>query len=720
MDSAQRYWAFISYSHKDRGWANWLHRSIENYYLPRRLVGGDTPVGPIPRRIKPLFKDRDELAASRDLRSRVYSALDQSKSLIVICSPDAARSRWVKDELGWFQSRNSRSRVFAVIVAGTPNASDMPGCEGEECFPAELRHSAHPAGQLGLEKLDIVAADLRANGDGRRLAKLKLVAGILGVDLDELVQRDTARRTQQLIAVSAASLVGAASMGALAVAAISSREQAREALVEAQAQRGKAESLVEFMLGDLSQKLRPSGQLEILDAVGSRAMSYYRSQAASTLAPGELGQRARVLHLLGDIADERGDLAGAFRDFQQAAQTTSELLQRQPDDPQRIFEHAQSVFWVGYVAEQRGDQLGAEGYFRRYVSLAERLVSIDPHNDNWSMEVEEANVDLGTILLGKGQSDAALATFSKALIMGKHLVAKSPHDRARRVNVAQSYAWLADSEAQKGRFEQARRDRLSERAICAALMKENANDNQINEEIVVNETAMADLLAANGALQDAVDQLKLALTRSHQLIAVEPSNAAYQAQAAVALLTLSQLKLKTNHVDDASAFLVSAKRIIDGLIQRDQTVVRWNGDLLGRARIAQIRIAATRAKNAHQLINALAPARGEARRLSDMVREPNANFSLVRVAAEAALLGGDYDVLTGRTTEANAAWAAAVGLLERSGALERANPSDRSYRVLNEARVRLKARPARPSSIEDSALQNRPQDANLNRTTYTW
>ena len=66
-----RYSAFISYSHKDRAWAGWLHRELERYRLPKALVGRDSPVGVLERKLPPVFQDREELAASSDLAQSV-------------------------------------------------------------------------------------------------------------------------------------------------------------------------------------------------------------------------------------------------------------------------------------------------------------------------------------------------------------------------------------------------------------------------------------------------------------------------------------------------------------------------------------------------------------------------------------------------------------------------------------------------------------------------
>src|SRR5579884_2118482 len=89
-----KYWAFISYSHRDRAWANWLHRQLETYRVPRRLLGLEAGDGPLPRRLFPVFRDLDELPSSPDLSAVIDRALRASRYLIVIASPYSAASRW--------------------------------------------------------------------------------------------------------------------------------------------------------------------------------------------------------------------------------------------------------------------------------------------------------------------------------------------------------------------------------------------------------------------------------------------------------------------------------------------------------------------------------------------------------------------------------------------------------------------------------------------------
>ena len=239
----QKYWAFISYSHADRVWADWLHRALEHYRIPRRLIGATTASGPVPTRIAPVFLDRADLAASDDLDATIRGALAASRSLIVICSPAATGSARVIQEIEWFRSVKP-DRLLSLIVAGRPNAKERGADAMEECFPLPLR-----ATQIAETSGSVVpyAADARPGRGGRQEALLKLVAGILNLNLDQLRQRDAQRRRLRWVAATAMCLIGMVCASTLALYAWDQRNAAVLAqsrlLTEAAAQRLKDSDL---------------------------------------------------------------------------------------------------------------------------------------------------------------------------------------------------------------------------------------------------------------------------------------------------------------------------------------------------------------------------------------------------------------------------------------------------------------------------------------------
>ena len=123
MSDSFKYRAFIAYSHKEAEKAEWLQRSLESYRVPAELVGRETRFGPIPKRLFPIFRDREELAGSAELGPAIENALKNSSHLIVLCSPSAAKSIWVNEEIRVFKSLGKADRVLCLILEGEPSVS---------------------------------------------------------------------------------------------------------------------------------------------------------------------------------------------------------------------------------------------------------------------------------------------------------------------------------------------------------------------------------------------------------------------------------------------------------------------------------------------------------------------------------------------------------------------------------------------------------------------
>jgi hypothetical protein len=205
-----KYWAFISYSHKDSAVADWLHKKLETYRVPRSLVGTPTRDGTAPERLIPIFRDREELPTSSALGDNLQRSLQQSRYFLVICTPAAAQSRWVEEEIRSFKGWHGRDRIIALIAGGVPNATDP----AQESFPYSLRFEGDGVESEAV-RIEPIAADLRPEGDGRQRAFLKIVAGLLGVGFDDLYQREKRREQRRRMLIGAAIGVGVLVLGAI-------------------------------------------------------------------------------------------------------------------------------------------------------------------------------------------------------------------------------------------------------------------------------------------------------------------------------------------------------------------------------------------------------------------------------------------------------------------------------------------------------------------------
>jgi TIR domain len=194
-----KYRAFLSYSHRDTAWAKWLHRALEAYRIDKDLVGRETAHGPVPKALRPIFRDREDFSAGHSLNEQTVAALEASQFLVAICSPNAARSQYVNEEIRHFKARGGAARVIPLIVDGEP------GDGQRECFPPAIRYRLGADGNLTDDHEEPIAADARPQGDGKEIAKKKIVAGLLGLPLDQIMRRaERARRRRNLFRAGAA------------------------------------------------------------------------------------------------------------------------------------------------------------------------------------------------------------------------------------------------------------------------------------------------------------------------------------------------------------------------------------------------------------------------------------------------------------------------------------------------------------------------------------
>jgi hypothetical protein len=504
-----RYSAFISYNSRDAPFVRRLHKRLETYRVPRRLAAKSPTVVSRTHRIKPIFRDNVELSAAYDLTTVVREAIAQSDYLIVVCSPHSANSKWVGREIELFRTLHGDSHILAALIDGTPQTA----------FPPALH------GRLPADALEPLAADFRPGASGHKLAFLKLIAALIGVRLDELLQRDSQRQLRQIAAVAVGGVAGVAVVSGLSIAALNAR-------ADAEAQRTRASGLGAFMATDLRKGLRSAGRLDLQLAADNAALAYYRGQNLSRLSPAALSQRAKLLHAAGEDNEKQGDLKTAQAQFEEARRTTAALLAAKPNDPQRLFDHAQSEYWVGWINWRRGDGAAAKAGFEAYARLADQLVKLDPGNDTWRTEIAYAAANLGMLALRQtGDSAQAQRHFLKALRIHQINAQHKPDDPELQRAIANALAWLADSQRVNGDLEEAMATREAQGKILAGLLAKNPNDVQVQGAMLGRDLAVARIAAAQGDLRAAARQLSKGHDAALALVSRDPTNKDFAKQA---------------------------------------------------------------------------------------------------------------------------------------------------------------------------------------------
>lgn len=218
-----KYDAFISYSHAADGTLapalqSGLHRLAKPWYALRAVR---------------VYRDQTNLAAAPALWPSIERALAQSRYLILMASPEAARSRWVAKELDWWLAHRDARHLLIVQSAGelawNEAAGDfdwtvtdalpraVAGRFADEPKHVDLRW-AHAQVRLSLEQPSF------------RAAVLDLAAAIRGIDKDLLDGEDVRQlgRTRWLARSAVAGLATLALTASIAaLLAVQQRQQAQ-------------------------------------------------------------------------------------------------------------------------------------------------------------------------------------------------------------------------------------------------------------------------------------------------------------------------------------------------------------------------------------------------------------------------------------------------------------------------------------------------------------
>ena len=225
------YRAFISYSQQDKAWGKRIHTWLETYRIPEGVASGETTN----RRLGRFFRDEEDMAAASDIGVIVRRAIENAESLIVICSPRSAQSKWVNAEIHHYRRTGRARKVFAVIIDGVPNSGDPE----TECFPPALRAAGDPDDPDALP-IEPLGLDVRKDGPERACARL--AAGLMDVDFDDLWQRDRRRaEARQRLLIGGLTAISTV-FAALAATAIWLGAQSERNAAEARARSAEAEA----------------------------------------------------------------------------------------------------------------------------------------------------------------------------------------------------------------------------------------------------------------------------------------------------------------------------------------------------------------------------------------------------------------------------------------------------------------------------------------------
>ncbi|MFC4349155.1 TIR domain-containing protein [Kordiimonas lipolytica] len=612
-----RYKAFISYSHADKVWAEWLLKSLESYKVPKSLVGQKTDLGEVPVRLAPIFRDRDELPAAHRLTDRLSEALKASEFLIVLCSPRAAKSKLVNREIIEFKKTHGDGQVLCMIVDGMPFA-DNPE---QECFPEALLHSFTEDGKKAGLSAEGLAADLRAEGDGKKLGLQKIVAGMIGVGLNDLVRREEQHRQRNMIAVTAAAFIGMSVMGALTYEASMARQEAEQLQTIAEEmseiskmRRSDAESMAFFMLETAYYDLLKVGHLKSAEQIVTKVKNYYTEQDFDTLSPGQAIRLTGAMLRLGQTYDRQGHSDKAKEQFDQAFDIVSELIAQRPDEELLKFRMGIILFFRGYLAARTGDYQLAEADYRERLRLHSQQDIIPAHPNGPDTEAERrANAReqvadsqgvLADLLAGPlGNIEEALPLAEQSLATRKELAEAAPHSNRAYVDLASSYHYLGKIHMLRGAYDAALKAFRERQAIFDMLIEREPKNLRFKRRGLMTKQYIAKLLLQQGKTVESQHLMEAGASGFDLLTTTDPANTMWLADSGEAYINLAAFYIQTGqHYKAVAPLAVGQKQLAEALNRDNSRSKRRLASYKGHYLEAQLALAERRPEKANNLL----------------------------------------------------------------------------------------------------------------------
>lgn len=588
------YRAFLSYSHRDAGWARWLHSALERYQVPKDLVGRPTPYGLVPRSLRPIFRDRDDFSAGASLGEQTLAALQASDSLVVICSPSAAKSAFVNEEIRRYKTLGRGNHIIPIIVEGMPDDDQL------ECFSPALRFKLRPDGSLSEEREEPIAADARPQGDGKEIAKHKVIAGLLGVRLDEILRRAEVarRRRNKLWAGLAAVLL------ILTIVSTGSAIFAYRKLVESN---DRLDQAIELAYGFVTEATAMSERvgvpqqvtLDLLDKADA-ALTHLIDRGADT--PRLRYRKALMLLSFSDSYRTLGQLQQAFDKASEARRLMQGLTAGDPKNVAWQRDLALADFEIGETQSAQDDFAAA------LASYQSSLAIFAPHQKDNTRDGRLDRLILVYNRIGQmqeylGRSSEALAAYQSGIVAVKPLADASPANVRMQRNLGFLYDHVGHVLYDQGHDAAALENERTALKIVQAVAVANSTNSGYQRDVATMQSFyIASALKSEGRIDEALNEASAGVAIYEKLSAADPKNALWLEQGIRARAILQDLQLAKGLIDQASKTAQVALASAQNLAQLDPKNPRWQFEL-GLAHTMTAEVQAAKGENADALSN---------------------------------------------------------------------------------------------------------------------
>jgi len=550
--------------------------------------------------------------------------------------------------------------VLVDVLTGSPEplATRAPGTPPDLITIVEKAMARAPRDRYPSARE--LAAELKRFQTGQLVGSHRYTAG-------QLVGR-WLRRHRAAVAVAGIALAVLVAGGVVSVRRIVREEQrAEEQRALAVARGADAEGLMTFMLGDLRDKLKPLGKLDLLGVVANKAVAYYQERAVGADAV-QRSQRARALQNLGDVLESQAALPRALAVFHEAASLWERLAGEDPSDLAAAFGLASTRSQIGWVLATQGDGQRARAEYLTALRGLDDVVARDPAQPERQLQAAVAHRELGDLLVELGDLPGATAQFRAAIALAAAQVARTPADVRWQRTLAVNHSQLGGALLQLGDAAAALAAHRTDVAITEKLAAAAPRDTQLQSDLAGGHSRIGDVLRSTGDNPGALVEFRFALAIAARLADSDPSNADWQQDCMVSHDRVGNVLLTAGDRAGALAEYRAAMAIKQRLVARDPTNLTFQRSLAtGHNKLGDVLAAG------HDLAGALAEYRAGLVALDGLTARDPANAGWQRDLGVSHFLIGDTLLAQRDPAGALPEYRAALAIVEKLVALDPKN-----------------------------------------------
>ncbi|MEQ1514459.1 MAG: winged helix-turn-helix domain-containing protein [Lysobacteraceae bacterium] len=473
----------------------------------------------------------------------------------------------------------------------------------------------------------------------------------LGADEHAFLQASTRlyRRKRWLRAGAIASLAVFAAVSAVFGLLAS---QARD---EAEHRREEALQLSDFMLVDLAEKLRPLGNLKLLDGISAKALAQLERQPKAQTRTEDLINRSRALRTVGEVMMEQAKLKEAESAFARADEAARSAVERAPESADAIAEQGIAAYWLGYYHYRQSQLDEARKHWTTYLQTSEQLVHLEPKKTEWQIELSYALNNLGAVSRDQGRIGDALVYFRRSAELKASVLSAKPQDDALRYDLVDTLSWISSGDGSEGRLSEAAAGYAEQIGMLRTLVASKPDALVWQRRLATSLLSSGQLSASRGRLEEARAQTAESIALLSTLTAREPDNQVWARDLVLAHIEAGEIAHMRGDSGDHLSHALIAERLIQKIkTSDDSSLALQRLDANTGLLIAQSRPDA---------IDADAKWNRAIAGLERIAKDPDGGIPDRCVLAKALIARGGHRSDVGSTIEARSDWEHAIDLL---------------------------------------------------------